>query len=254
MKVHYDSDLVLVIPEKEKEQKKIDNTISSLNLLNNNFYFRETFLNTNCMKEACIFLNAFKFSYDRIWDAMCGVGLGSAIIKKYLNPNLLYCSDIDPECIQITKQNISCKVEVKDIFEAIKENLRWDLVLVDFNNFTMRNKIWVELLKEISKQTSILMFSDSACFGFNRFPKNLTCYEVDNEMGYYIKLSNMLNKNLYGVFNHRNTAVVLIGNLPLNPPKIKQCLTKINEFAYHENNQNKISNKKKSSIISLWEE
>ena len=90
----------------------------------------------------------------------------------------------------------------------------WDLIFVDFNNFTLTQLKWLQLLKSLITKTSMLIFSDSACFGFHRFPKNLKCYRVDNPQQYYFQLSEVLGGYLRAVVDHYNSAVVAVGARP----------------------------------------
>ena len=216
MKIIYDDDLILDLPTANDNEDHTNFSSGSFigDFLDNPFYFREVFAHTLALRETlcCVRNDIF---VEKAWDAMCGVGLGSSVLVKYLSPKYLRCSDISPESATLLKtRNFQADVRTMDIWEGAGADDYWDLIFVDFNNFTLTQLKWLQLLKSLITKTSMLIFSDSACFGFHRFPKNLKCYRVDNPQQYYFQLSEVLGGYLRAVVDHYNSAVVAVGARP----------------------------------------
>ena len=217
MNLYFDGDLKLHLPE-VTGKVKLDKDTPSHRYLNSKFYLRETSDHTGCWKAICLWLGKRVGPEPVVVDAMCGMGLGSKILKKYLKPETLICNDLSTECCDIIRENIpTAEVWNENIFEVpriIQEKReRVNLVCVDFNTFSLKSVEWVRVLTELAGVTDWLAFADTAIYGFSRFPKNFDVYGVTDEKQYYRKLAGTISKEHYlqVVSSHHNAAIVLLG-------------------------------------------
>jgi hypothetical protein len=125
-----------------------------------------------------------------IIDAFGGCGFSAAILNHTFPKAKLYLNDLDPTCSEVLKKNFpKAIVRNEDIVTWDFPNV--DLVWIDFNNFTLKRlSQWTDVLIKAGNRSKILMFTDSACYGFKM--GNLKAYEVSTPLNYYILLSQHL--------------------------------------------------------------
>ena len=216
MDLFFDNDLKLRLP-KVTGKVKLDKTTPSYKYLSNKFYLRETSNHSGCWKAICLWLKDKAGEMPVVVDAMCGMGLGSKIMEKYLEPQTLICNDLSPECCDIIRENLP-KAEVwnENIFDVpslLRKRGRVSLVAVDFNTYSLKSVDWVGVLQGLAEETDWLAFADTAIYGFSRFSKNFAVYGVVDADQYYRKLARTISgfHYLQAVSSHHNAAIVLLG-------------------------------------------
>lgn len=225
MKIIFDTDLKLELNNFSNTKEKIKNITSGKELLNNAFYRKEVFNHTATLKEACIDISKYD-NINKVWDSMCGMGIGSSMLLRYLDPLYLECTDIDKNGLSYAKNLLSNgKIYAADIFEKVKKDKKWDLVFIDFNNFTLKKSdIWMPVLKRIVENTNWLLLTDSACFGYNKFPKNLKGYGVNYPEDYYKLVKDKIMKELYtfGAYDYGNSSILVLSKKKYKDFEIKK--------------------------------
>ncbi len=184
------------------------------------FYRREVELHTGSLKS--ILLRLDKESIKTVLDGLCGVGFGASILHKYLPNASIVVNDLDKNCID----HLISSLPFPHSFHRVDINLlilysqpgEYDLMYLDFNTFTMKNRKWLDLLKMAWKKVNCwLLFTDTACFGF-KFSKNLGFYDVTCPLDYYVKLAKEIMGELEGhlrfISGHNNAAIVALGKEP----------------------------------------
>jgi hypothetical protein len=124
-------------------------------------------------------------------DLLGGCGFSAALIHHRFPRCELILNDRDPLCAEVLRTNFpEDRVHQKDI-------LSWDfpqadLIWIDFNNFTLKRwGMWGDVLLKAAVQShDVLMWTDSACYGFRM--GNLDAYGVRDPRGYY----NLLNDQI----------------------------------------------------------
>lgn len=209
-----DQDVRIELPTGGYEGNHICDSAPSAGLMRNPYYRREVIRNTYTYKRAFKRIGG-AFS---VWDGMCGIGAGSAMAWKYLKPKEMMCSDIDPESIRISRSHLPDTVT---IIEANANNVvgDFDVIVLDFNTFTLNRTEWLPLLKKAWGMTEWLLLTDSACFGFRRNARNLASYGVESPHEYYRRLADTIGGlcRVGFVLDHGNSAVVALNRRPDNP-------------------------------------
>jgi hypothetical protein len=140
----------------------------------------------------------------RIVDMMAGCGFTSRAMLSCLLPEgvgTVILNDLDPVCVDVLrwgKENCpilsqfpSVRICNHNAFEFPWGTEPWDLVWIDFNNFTLKRwDEWGGILEKASDHTDRIVFADSACYGFAL--GNLERYGVKDAQGYYEALSSQL--------------------------------------------------------------
>ena len=216
MDLFFDDDLKLRLP-KVTGKVKLDKSTPSYKCHSNKFYLRDISTHPGCGNAICLWLKDKAGEMPVVVDAMCGMGLGSKIMEKYLEPQTLICNDLSPECCDIIRENLP-KAEVwnENIFDVpslLRKRGRVSLVAVDFNTFSLKSVDWVGVLQGLAEETDWLAFADTAIYGFSRFSKNFAVYGVVDADQYYRKLARTISgfHYLQAVSSHHNAAIVLLG-------------------------------------------
>jgi hypothetical protein len=209
-----DGNLDLFLPETDKNSEGFNIETPITEVLKNKFFFKEILKNSGCLKSTLRYLIDKQEKWDRVGDAMAGVGFGGKILQKYLNPKKLYLNDLDERCCSILRSNFRNSI----ITQQDALNLDWpgmNLVNVDFNTFSIKRiPQWEGLFAQLAKLTDWITFTDTACFGF-KFKKNFLTYGVGNADEYYQKLTETLfplrEFILCSVSKQFNSAVICLG-------------------------------------------
>ncbi len=148
----------------------------------------------------------------RILDGIARAGFWGAVFRNRWKTCRLHLNEEDTACLDTLRLNFPDAVVTGYGLGTWKTPPEADLVLLDFDHFTLRIlDTWKTVLSRFSRVCDNLIVADGACFGF-RFG-NLKRYGVNDARDYYYLLRDALDftgLTVTAVSKFSNAAAVLL--------------------------------------------
>lgn len=189
MKILFDRDLEVVIPEKGRSS--IVSTTPQYRFLNSS-HLRDLQNELGCVKS--VILTLLDDPPDRVFDLMAGCGFTAKLFQKYFPQAEIIVNDLDGVCCEVLRESFPTVLN-EDVNKLWLNYTRNDLVFIDFNTFTLKKyETFSKVLERVVDSGAKLLLTDSAVFGFRFGSKNFKTYGVKDSEGYYELLEQVVGR------------------------------------------------------------